>query len=74
MRQLDRKATGKNLKRLFHERGLTIAAVSEWFGYDTMSTVSNWTRGVCAPRVESLVALTDLLGVTIDDIIITVKV
>lgn len=71
MRRLDKKATGKNLRRLFIARGLTTKDVSEKLGYGATTVVLNWTGGKTAPRIDNLVALSDMLGVKIEDIIVT---
>lgn len=70
-RQIDMKATGKNLRRMFITRGLTTKDVSEMLGYDATTAVLNWTGGKVAPRINNLIALSDILGVSLDDIVVT---
>lgn len=67
---IDLQATGRNIRRLRTERGLTIAQVQAYFGFSQPQAIYKWQRGDALPTVDNLLALSRLLGVTIDDILV----
>lgn len=71
MIRLDRKATGRNIRRLISERGLTAREVSDALGNTSSNTVLNWSNGKFAPNLESVVQLASFLDVEVTDIIAT---
>lgn len=71
MIRLDRKATGRNIRRLIAERGLTAKQVSDALGNTSSNTVLNWSNGKYSPNLESVVALASLLDVEVTDIIVS---
>lgn len=67
---IDVKATGKNIEFLRINRGLTVKDLQLYFGFDTPSAIYQWQRGVSLPNVENLYALSLLLRVSMNEIII----
>ena len=64
-------ATGANILRLRKERNLTIADLQEYFGFDAPQAIYKWQRGETIPSTDNLLALGYLLGVSMDDILVT---
>lgn len=67
---IDMTLTGKNIKRLRRERGLTVSAITEYMGFSSPRAVYKWQNGESLPSVDNLFALSVLLGVTMDEIIV----
>ncbi|MBR3100069.1 MAG: helix-turn-helix transcriptional regulator [Clostridia bacterium] len=64
-------ATGANILRLRKERNLTVADLQEYFGFDAPQAIYKWQRGETIPSTDNLLALGYLLGVSMDDILVT---
>lgn len=67
---IDVRATGKNIECLRIDRGLTVKDLQLYFGFDTPSAIYQWQRGVALPNVDNLYALSALLKVSMNEIII----
>lgn len=67
---IDQKATGKNILRLRLEKRLTIQDVQEYFGFDEPAAIYRWQRGDNLPSLDNMVALSQLFGVTVEDILV----
>ena len=67
---IDVKATGARIKELRKKRGLTIREVSEYMGFTTDQAVCKWQRGDSLPSVDNLYALSILLGISMEDILV----
>lgn len=67
---IDMKATGERIRNLRKERGLTIREVSEYMGFSTDQAVCKWQRGDSLPTVDNLYALSRLLGISMEDILV----
>ena len=66
---IDPVLTGTNLKRLIRNSGNTVADVADMLGIADKSTMYKWMRGDAIPGIDNLLALSILLGVTINDIL-----
>jgi len=67
---IDLVATGRNISALRIARGLSVADVQEFFGFDAPQAIYKWQRGEDLPKTENLYALAVLLEVPIEDIIV----
>ena len=67
---IDPAGTGANLKRIIRDSGNTVAGIVEKLGLSDKSTVYKWLRGDALPGIDSLYALSVLLGVTMNDILV----
>ena len=67
---LDNVATGRNICKLMKERGITAKMLQDIFGFTTTQAIYKWFRGASMPTVDNLVILADVLGTTIDEIIV----
>ena len=64
-------ATGKNIDRLMTSAGMSVRDMQEVFGFSTPQAIYKWIHGTSMPTVDNLVILAALLGVTVDDIVVT---
>ena len=67
---IDLRATGANILRLRKERGLTVRDLQAYFGFEAPQAIYRWQSGVSLPTVDNLYALSILLNVTMEDILI----
>lgn len=63
--------TGKNLRKLMFESGLTARIVKETLGLTSKGPVYKWMNGKGMPNMDNLVALAYMMDITVDDIIVT---
>lgn len=68
---IDMMKTGNNIINLMLDNGLTAREVAEFMGYGEPRAVHRWQRGEALPSVDQLCILSRLLGVPIDDIVVT---
>ena len=68
---IDPVGTGINLKTLITDSGYTIAGIGRKLGIADMSTLYKWLRGDTLPGIDNMLALSILLNVTINDILVT---
>ena len=68
---IDPVATGENIQRLRRDRGLTVRDLQMFFGFEEPQAIYKWQRGKSLPSVDNLYALSALLGVPMDDIIVS---
>ena len=68
---IDPDGTGANIKALIKESGKTAAEVGRILMVSDKSVIYKWFRGDALPEIDNLYALSVLLGVTINDIIVT---
>ena len=67
---IDLAATGENILRLRQARGLTVRDVQAYFGFEEPQAIYKWQRGKSLPTVDNLYALSDLLEVPMNDILV----
>ena len=68
---IDPVATGENIQRLRREKGLTVRDLQLFFGFEEPQAIYKWQRGKSLPSVDNLYALSALLDVSMDDIIVS---
>ena len=68
---IDPVGTGINLKTMISDSGYTIAGIGRKLGIADMSTLYKWLRGATLPGIDNMLALSILLNVTINDILVT---
>ena len=68
---IDPVGTGINLKTLITDNGYTIAGIGRKLGIADISTLYKWLRGDTLPGIDNMLALSILLNVTINDILVT---
>lgn len=70
---IDLVATGKNIFDLRKAKGLTVADLQEYFGFEAPQAIYKWQAGKTLPSTDNLFALSYLLEVPIDEILIPIK-
>ena len=68
---IDMVETGKNILRLREERGMTVRDLQAYFGFEEPQAIYKWQRGQSLPSVDNLYALSALLQVPMNEIIIS---
>ena len=67
---IDLVATGENIVRLRKARGLTVRDLQNWFGFEEPQAIYKWQKGKSLPTVDNLYALSALLNVPMQDILV----
>lgn len=67
---IDLAATGRNIVRLRQARGLTVRNLQTYFGFDDPQAIYRWQWGKSLPSVDNLYALSVLLGVSMNEILV----
>ena len=70
---IDMVKTGQNILYLRKKAGLSVRDLQNIFGFGTPQAIYKWQQGLTLPTLDNLVLLADLLGVRIDDILVTSK-
>ena len=70
---IDMIKTGQNIVILRKQAGLSVRDLQDTFGFSTPQAIYKWQQGLALPTIDNLVILAALLGVTIDDILVTDK-
>lgn len=65
---IDVLGTGTNIRTMIDDRHISVAAVAGYLG-TTTSLVYRYIRGDVLPSTDRLLALSSLLGVTVNDIV-----
>ena len=68
---IDLIATGKNIKRIREASGISVRDIQDVLGFTNPQAIYKWQKGECLPTIDNLVILASVLGVTIDEILIT---
>lgn len=67
---INKRETGVNLRRLMDERNVSVKDVQEHLGLDSVQSIYHWISGSSLPSLPNAYALSDLLGVAVDDLLI----
>lgn len=70
---IDPAATGRNIMRLRLEQGLTVRDVQVFFGFEEPQAIYKWQSGKSLPTIDNLYALSALLDVRMDEILVAAK-
>ena len=71
---IDMIETGKNIMRLRKERGMTVRDLQAYFGFEEPQAIYKWQRGKSLPTVDNLYALSALLDVPMEKILVSANV
>lgn len=69
---IDLIATGKNILSLRQEKGLSVKDLQEYFGFEEPQAIYRWQYGKTLPSVDNLYALSALLDVPMERILVPV--
>ena len=67
---IDPVATGKNIMYLRKARGLTVRDLQGYFGFELPQAIYKWQKGQSLPTVDNLYALSTLLDVPMNEILV----
>ena len=68
---IDLEATGKNILRLRQAKGLTVRDMQGYFRFEEPRAIYKWQSGQSLPTVDNLLALSHLLKVSIEEILVS---
>ena len=68
---IDPVATGRNIQQLRQARGLSVRDLQTFFGFEEPRAIYKWQSGQTLPSVDNLYALGALLGVPMDQILVS---
>ena len=67
---IDPVATGRNIERLRKLKGLRVKDLQRFFNFEEPRAIYKWQRGQTLPSLDNLFALSAILGVPMDAIIV----
>lgn len=67
---IDMQATGENIIRLRKAHGLSVRELQHYFGFEEPQAIYKWQQGKSLPSVDNLFALSQLLGVSMNEILV----
>lgn len=70
MVNIDLVKTGNNIAYLRKKRGITIAELQNYFGFTSPCAIYKWQRGDSLPTLDNMINLSELLGVSVEDIVV----
>ncbi|MBQ6583256.1 MAG: helix-turn-helix transcriptional regulator [Mogibacterium sp.] len=68
---IDLIATGQNIKSLRQAAGISVRDLQAVLGFSNPQAIYKWQNGDSLPSIDNLVILAAVLGVTVDDILVT---
>ena len=70
---IDMVKTGQHIMELRVQAGLSVRELQEIFGFSTPQALYKWQHGPALPTIDNLVVLAAVLGVKVDDILVTTE-
>ena len=67
---IDLQKTGRRIELCRREAGMSVRDLQEYFGFEYPQAIYNWQHGKCLPTVDNLLALSRLLGVSMEDLLV----
>ena len=67
---IDVKATGEKINELRDKAGITVKDIQMFLGFASPYPVYKWINGKNLPTLDNLLALAEMFGVKMDDIIV----
>ena len=67
--EYDMEVVGKNLKRLRENNALTVEEVREYLRLGSVQAVYKYERGESYPQADTMFALMQLYGASVEDIV-----
>ena len=71
---VDAEATGQRIRVLMAERNITVLDIQKRLNLSTRQAIYHWLCGMSLPKIDHLVILADMFGVTMDDIVVTKRI
>ena len=73
-RSIDMTATGKRIAELRRSRGYSVADLQKYFGFEAPQAIYKWQKGQTLPSTDNLYALSWLLGVPMEEILVPMSI
>ena len=70
---IDIRATGEKINELRNRNGITVKDIQVFMGFASPYPVYKWINGKNLPTLDNLLALAELFGVKMDDIVVARK-
>ena len=67
---INMEATGRRITALRKAGGYSVKDLQEYFGFEAPQAIYKWQKGLSLPTVDNLLALSALLGVPMDSIVV----
>ena len=67
---IDMMKTGQNIEKLRKDAGISVKELKDIFGFSGTHAIYKWQRGESLPTLDNIVALSFILKVNIDEILI----
>ena len=67
--QINKMETGKHLRRIMSERGITVKEMQNYLGLGSVQSIYHWLNGISMPTIDNLYALSELFCMPMDEIV-----
>lgn len=67
---IDMIGTGRSIERCRKAAGLSVRDIQDYFGFEYPQAIYKWQHGECLPKVDHLLALSRLLSVSMEDLLV----
>ena len=67
---IDLVKTGRCIEQRRRQAGLTVRDLQAYFGFEYPQAIYKWQHGECLPTVDNLLALSRLLRVSMEDLLV----
>ncbi|MCD7982163.1 MAG: helix-turn-helix domain-containing protein [Clostridiales bacterium] len=68
--EIDKKATGKRIRRRMKVMGISVKDIQSYLGLSCVQSVYHWLEGMSMPTVDNMYALSELLQVSVDTLLV----
>lgn len=68
---IDVKKTGENIKEIMKIKEVSVTSIAGFLGISEKSSVYKWFRGESLPSLDNMFAISKILGVPMENIIVT---
>lgn len=69
MYRIDKKKSGKKIKLMMYQRGISAKTLASKMGYADSSTINRWVRGETTPSYENFMNLSLVLRCDVDKLV-----
>ena len=67
---IDQKKTGKNIYKLCKRKGITVNKIRVFMNFACDQTIYRWFHGRSLPSLDNFYALSTLLGVSVENLLV----
>lgn len=67
---IDLQQTGRNIERRRRDAGMSVRELQAYFGFEYPQAIYKWQHGECLPTVDNLLALSRILHVRMEDLLV----